>query len=136
MKFWKSCSNLLSVDYLIHFLPALVVFFDQFLLVMMRLRLNARVQDLGYRFNIHPSTVCRYFSKWLDVLYTKLPCFINWPERDILLKTIYAYGIPNSFQKMCSHRLFREVYARNVFIFQLVTIRENFSPEKLGKLNL
>ena len=62
--------------------------FDQFLLVMMRLRLNLGVQDLGYRFDIHPSTVCRYFSKWLDVLYTKLHCFINWPERDNLLKTI------------------------------------------------
>ena len=62
--------------------------FDQFLLVMMRLRLNVGVQDLGYRFDIHPSTVCRYFSKWLDVLYTKLHCFINWPERDTLLKTM------------------------------------------------
>lgn len=39
--------------------------FDQFLLVMMRLRLNLGVQDLGYRFDIHPSTVYRYFSKWL-----------------------------------------------------------------------
>jgi len=62
--------------------------FEQFLLVLMRLRLNAGVQDLGHRFDIHPSTVCRYFSKWLDVLYTKLHCFINWPERDTLLKTM------------------------------------------------
>jgi len=62
--------------------------FDQFLLVMMCLHLNVGVQDLGYRFDIHPSTVCRYFSKWLDVLYTKLHCFINWPERDTLLKTM------------------------------------------------
>ena len=53
--------------------------FDQFLLVMMRLHLNVGVQDLGYRFDIHPSTVCCYFSKWLDVLYTKL---------DALLKTM------------------------------------------------
>ena len=68
--------------------------FDQFLLVTMRLRLNLGVQDLGYRFDIHPSTVCRYFSKWLDVLYTKLHCFINWPERDNLLKTM-----PMVFQK-------------------------------------
>ena len=34
---------------------------------------------MGYRFDIHPSTVCCYFSKWLDVLYTKL---------DALLKTM------------------------------------------------
>ena len=68
--------------------------FDQFLLVMMHLRLNVGVQDLGYRFDVHPSTVCRYFSKWLDVLYTKLHCFINWPERDTLLKTM-----PMAFRK-------------------------------------
>ena len=68
--------------------------FDQFLLVMMRLHLNVGVQDLGYRFDVHPSTVCRYFSKWLDVLYTKLHCFINWPERDTLLKTM-----PMAFRK-------------------------------------
>ena len=34
---------------------------------------------MGYRFDIHPSTVCCYFSKWLDVLYKKL---------DALLKTM------------------------------------------------
>ena len=62
--------------------------FNQFLMVLMRLRLNAGIQDLGYRFDVHPSTVCRYFSKWLDVLYTKLHVFINWPDRDNLLKTI------------------------------------------------
>ena len=62
--------------------------FDQFLMVLMRLWLNAGIQDLGYRFDVHPSTVCRYFSKWLDVLYTKLHVFINWPDRENLLKTM------------------------------------------------
>ena len=62
--------------------------FEQFLMVLMRLRLNAGLQDLGYQFNVHPSTVCRYFNKWLDVLYTKLQVFINWPESENLLKTM------------------------------------------------
>ena len=31
--------------------------FDQFLMVLMRLRLNAGIQDLGYRFHVHPSTL-------------------------------------------------------------------------------
>ena len=43
--------------------------FQQFLIVLMRLRLNLGVQDLGYRFGVHASTVSRYFSEWLDVLY-------------------------------------------------------------------
>jgi len=47
--------------------------FDQFLMVLMCLQLNAGIQGLGYCFDVHPSTtVCRYLSKWLDVLYTKL----------------------------------------------------------------
>ena len=75
--------------------------FDQFLLVMMRLHLNLGVQDLGYRFDIHPSTVCRYFSKWLDVLYTKLHCFFNWSERDNLLKTMRMVFRKHS--KKCKH---------------------------------
>ena len=62
--------------------------FEQFLMVLIRLRLNAGVQDLGYQFNIHPSTVCHDFNKWLDVLYTKLQVFINWPDRANLLKTM------------------------------------------------
>jgi len=57
-------------------------------MVLMHLRLNAGIQDLGYWFDIHPLTVCRYFTKWLDVLHTKLNVFINWPERGNLLKTV------------------------------------------------
>ena len=69
--------------------------FDQFLLVLMRLRHNAGLQDLGYRFDVHSSTVCRYFNKWLDVLHTRLHCFIKWPERENLLKTM-----PMTFRKV------------------------------------
>ena len=68
--------------------------FQQFLIVLMRLRLNLGVQDLGYRFGIHASTVSRYFSKWLDVLYVRLSGFIMWPERHLLLKTM-----PMAFRK-------------------------------------
>ena len=69
--------------------------FDQFLLVLMRLRHNAGLQDLGYRFDVHSSTVCRYFNKWLDGLHTRLHCFIKWPERENLLKTM-----PMTFRKV------------------------------------
>ena len=68
--------------------------FQQFLIVLMRLRLNLGVQDLGYRFGIHASTVSRYFRKWLDVLYVRLSGFITWPEQHLLLKTM-----PMAFRK-------------------------------------
>ena len=48
--------------------------FQQLLLTLMRLRLSLSVQDLGYRFGIHKSTVCRIFSSILEVLFV---CFFH-----------------------------------------------------------
>jgi hypothetical protein len=42
---------------------------EQFLLVLMRLRLNLREQDLAYRFRISQKAVSSYLLKWLDVMY-------------------------------------------------------------------
>ena len=68
--------------------------FDQFLMTLMKLRLNVADQDLAYRFGIHQSTVSRYITKWLDVLYVKLSPLIYWPDRDQLLKIM-----PTCFRK-------------------------------------
>ena len=55
----------------------------------MRLRLNLNFEDLGYRFGIHQSTVTRYFSKWIDVMYVRLSTnFMVWPARDELRLTM------------------------------------------------
>lgn len=58
--------------------------FDQFLITLIKLRLNIADQDLAYRFGI----VSRCITKWLDVLYVKLSPVIYWPDRDQLLKTM------------------------------------------------
>ncbi|XP_065915688.1 uncharacterized protein [Dysidea avara] len=68
--------------------------FQQFIMVLMKLRLNLGYQDLGYRFGVHYSTVSRYFNKWIDVLYDRLSVFVRWPERDQLIKTM-----PMEFRK-------------------------------------
>ena len=60
--------------------------FQQFLMILMKLRLNLGNQDLAYRFGVHQSTVSRYFNRWLDILYNKLSVFVSWPEREVLLK--------------------------------------------------
>ena len=39
--------------------------FQQFLIVLMKLRLNLGDQDLGYRFGVNQSTISRYFKKWI-----------------------------------------------------------------------
>ena len=62
--------------------------FQQFLMVLMKLHLNLRNQDLAYRFGVHQSTVSRYFNRWLDILYNRLSVLVSWPEREVVLKTM------------------------------------------------
>ena len=62
--------------------------FQEFLLVLMRLRLNLCEQYLAYRFDIHQSTVCRIFYKWIIVLSRRLAALVFWPQRDVLRKTM------------------------------------------------
>ena len=62
--------------------------FQQFLLVLMKLRLNLGDQDLAYRFNVSQATVSRYFAKWVDIMYIRLKPLIKWPSREELLKTM------------------------------------------------
>ena len=42
--------------------------FEEFIMVLMKLRLNVPLQDLAYRFGISLSTVSRTFSTWLTVM--------------------------------------------------------------------
>ena len=46
--------------------------FQQLLLTLMRLRLNLSVQDLGYRFGIHASTVSRVFQSCIQTMYSSM----------------------------------------------------------------
>ncbi len=62
--------------------------FNQFILTLMKLRLNLGDVDLSYRFNISQSSVSRYFNYWIDRLFVKLSFLIMWPEREMLWKTM------------------------------------------------
>ena len=71
--------------------------FQEFVLVLMKLRLNVPLQDLAYRFNISLTTASRIFSSWMVVLDAKLSTLIFWPEREQLWNTMpvcfqYAFG--------------------------------------------
>ena len=90
----KAIFDFISMDLPTCILGAKLDTFDQLMLVLMKLHLNLGDQDLAYRFGINQSTVSRYFTKVLDVLYTKLSCLIYWPERSELLKTM-----PMEFRK-------------------------------------
>ena len=70
--------------------------FQQLLLTLMRLRLNLSGADLGFRFNIHMSTVSRIFTQVIEILYYRLRPLIYWPDRDSLRKSM-----PMDFRKHC-----------------------------------
>ena len=60
---------------------------DQFLLVMMKLRLAVSLQDLPYRFRIGITVVSNIFHRWLDVM-RELKQLIVWPDHGILRETL------------------------------------------------
>ncbi|EDO41516.1 predicted protein, partial [Nematostella vectensis] len=71
--------------------------FQEFVLVLMKLRLNVPLQDLAYRFGVSLSTVSRTFSAWMINLDNRLSFLISWPEREDLWDTMpqcfqYAFG--------------------------------------------
>ena len=55
---------------------------DSLLLTLMRLRLNLRIEDLAYRFNIGSSTASDIFNRYIDVMYINLKFLIKWPSQE------------------------------------------------------
>ena len=71
--------------------------FQEFVMVLIKLRLNVPLQDLAYRFVVSVTTVSRIFSFWMVVMDVRLKFMISWPERELLWKTMpmcfqYAFG--------------------------------------------
>ena len=55
----------------------------------MKLRLNPPNQDLAFRYQVSPPTVCRIFKKWIVAMYHRLgPHLIQWPSREALQRTM------------------------------------------------
>ena len=81
--------------------------FQEFIMVLMKLRLNVPLQDFAYRFDISLSTVSRIFSASMTVMDIRLSPFIAWPERDDLWRTMPKRFSVLFWQKNnCHYRLF------------------------------
>ena len=85
--------------------------FEEFIAVLMKLRLNCRMQDLAYRFRVSISTISRIFLKWITVMDGRLRHLIVWPDRDCLIKTM-----PTCFQNSFGRKVVVVVDCFEVFI--------------------
>jgi len=70
---------------------------QEFVIVLMKLRLNLPLQDLAYHFKVSHSTASQIFSSCPVVMDTRLFPLISWPEREQLRRTMpqcfmYSFG--------------------------------------------
>lgn len=59
---------------------------QEVLCTVIKRRLNCKVQDLVYRFNVSCATVSRVFLKWIKAMDQCLRHLILWPDRETLQK--------------------------------------------------
>ena len=55
--------------------------FQEFVLTLMKLKLNMPLEDLAYRFNVSVSTISRVFLAWMVTMGTRLSPLIKWPDQ-------------------------------------------------------
>ena len=79
-------------------IPGKLLLMDEFLMVMMKLRLGLLKEDLEYRFGVSSATVSGIFHKWMDCMYHRLKPCIRWPDKEIVRKTL-----PTAFKKHYSN---------------------------------
>ncbi|XP_022796275.1 uncharacterized protein LOC111334730 [Stylophora pistillata] len=62
--------------------------FQEFCMVLVKLRLSVPHLDLAYRLKISTSSVSRILVTWITVMDIRLTPIIKWPSRDELYKTM------------------------------------------------
>ena len=68
---------------------------QEFLLVLMKLRLDLMQADLAFRFKISTGKVSQIFITWIKLLSKELSVLIIWPSRQQIKKTL-----PSCFEKL------------------------------------
>ena len=67
--------------------------FQEFIMTLMKLKLDMPFKDLSYRFDVSLPTVSRVFTAWMVALDVRLSPLIKWPDREDLWRTM-----PQCFQ--------------------------------------
>uniref|UniRef100_A0A672P1W6 DDE Tnp4 domain-containing protein n=1 Tax=Sinocyclocheilus grahami TaxID=75366 RepID=A0A672P1W6_SINGR len=73
---------------------------EQFLVVLMKLRLGLTHQDLAFRFKVSCGTVSNIFHEWLDVMAKELQCLVQWPSRKEIRRNLPTLFKTTGFQKV------------------------------------
>ena len=71
--------------------------FQEFVMVLIKLRLNVPLQDLAYRFVVSVTTVSRIFSYWMVVMDVRLKFMISWLLRYVSINKMYSDFCKRSF---------------------------------------
>lgn len=82
---------------------------DNFLLVLMKLRLGLSTIDLAVRFNVSEATVSKLFTTWINYLYVHLGDLKIWPHRNVIISNMP----PN----------FKEKYPNTIIIIDATELR-------------
>ena len=82
---------------------------DEFLLVLMKLRLGLTNLDLAMRFRVSEGTISTTFTTWLNFLYIRLGTLKVWPHRRVILE-----NMPKKFM---------EDYPNNIIIIDCTELK-------------
>ena len=87
---------------------------DQFLLVLIRLRLGLLEKDLAIRFCIGEATVSRTFVRWINHMYLRLRLLPVWPSSESIqryMPVVFKEAYPTTFCIVDATEIFCEVPA-------------------------
>ena len=85
--------------------------FQEFMMALIKLRMNLPMKDLAYCFDVSIVTISRIWLKWFVHMDIKLRSLILWPEREQLQKTM-----PSSFQSAFGNKVAVIIDCFEVFI--------------------
>ena len=71
---------------------------EEFLICLIKLKMNYLFQDIAYHLNVSVVTVEESFHRTLDLLYIKLKYLVKWPSRENLKKSMHQ-SFKNDFRQ-------------------------------------
>lgn len=87
MQYWKGDGNTPSKDRT-RASKTRIHPIEQFMAVMMRLRLGLFVRDVSDRFSISVSTFSCYFTTWINLIHAELEVINDFPSREVVNRTM------------------------------------------------